>query len=170
MRFLAIDLGDVRSGLAVGDDVTGLVGPAGRVEVPIVREKGEALIEALAKAVDEHLGLRDGVVMGLPINMDESEGPRARLVRAFADRLSVRIGRAIILQDERLTSVQADWTMGGSGLTNKQKKRRRDALAACAFLGDFLAARARQANLGHDDTGQSIEDPGGFFPDDPSKD
>ena len=159
MRFLAIDLGDVRSGLAVGDDVTGLVGPAGRVEVPIAQQDGCALIEALARAIDEHLGPSDSVVMGLPINMDSTEGPRAQLVRAFAARLEHRLGRPVELQDERLTTAQADWTMGGSGLTHKQRKRRRDALAACAILSDYLAARkATPSQDSPDPNGSSEKD------------
>lgn len=162
MRFLAIDLGDVRTGLAVGDDVTGLVGPAGRVQVSIDQQDGGALIEALARAVDEHLGPHDSVVVGLPINMDSTEGPRARLVRAFAARLGQRIDQPIIFQDERLTTAQADWTMGGSGLTHKQRKRRRDALAACAILGDYLAARAREAAAEQAAHGQQSPDPDGL--------
>lgn len=162
MRYLAIDLGDVRTGLAVGDDETGLVGPAGRVQVPIAHQDGGALIEALARAVDEHLGPADSVVMGLPINMDSTEGPRAQLVRAFAARLAARIDQPILFQDERLTTAQADWTMGGSGLTHKQRKNRRDALAACAILGDFLAARARQDDADQADQGQDNADSDGL--------
>jgi len=59
-------------------------------------------------------------------------------VRSFADRLGRRTGRAVRVQDERLTSVEADWRMSGSGMTHKQKKMKRDALAAAAILRDYL--------------------------------
>jgi len=145
MRYLAIDLGDKRTGLAVGDDLTRVVSPMGAVEVPVERQDGEALLDAVAAAVLEHLGppVRGGagaeVVVGLPLNMDGSEGPRAKQVREFAARLAARTGRAVRLQDERLSSAEADWAMARSGLTRGQKKARRDALAAAAILKDYLA-------------------------------
>lgn len=142
MRFLAIDLGDKRTGLAVGDDATGMVGPAGMIETPIGERNGEALLDELARAVDEHIGPRDEIVIGLPVNMDGSEGPQAAKVRSFASRLGARTGHEIRFQDERLTSVQADWSMARTGMTHKQKKGRRDALAAAAILRDFLDGRA----------------------------
>jgi len=69
MRYLAIDLGAKRTGLAAGDDVVGLVQPVEVVQVP----RGPALLDALARAVDRHGP--DALVVGLPLNMDGS-GPR----------------------------------------------------------------------------------------------
>lgn len=142
MRYLCIDLGDKRTGIAVGDDVTRLASPVEVLEVPRERDAGAALLEALARAVAEHLGPRDEIVIGLPLNMDGSEGERAHLVREFAEAVRERTGREIHFQDERLSSAQADWDMGRTGLTHKQKKARRDALAAAAILRDFLSPRA----------------------------
>lgn len=141
VRFLCIDLGDKRTGLAVGDDVTMLASAVGVLEVPRERDGGRALLDAIAKAVEEHLGPRDELVLGLPLNMDDSEGPRAKMVREFAAKLGERAGRAVHLYDERLSSVQADWAMGRTGMTHKQKKQKRDALAAAAILREFLAVR-----------------------------
>ena len=141
MRFLAIDLGDKRTGLAVGDDESGLASPVDLIEVPIDRRGGGDLLGAIARAVEEHLGPRDELVMGLPLNMDGTSGSRARLVEAFAARLRERSGRAVHLFDERLTSAGADWAMSGSGLTHAQKKARRDAIAAAELLKDFLSSR-----------------------------
>lgn len=140
MRYLAIDLGDKRTGLAVGDSITRLASPVGTLEVPIDRRGGEDLLDAIVRAIDEQIGERSPgeLVLGLPMNMDGTEGPRAKLVRAFGERLAQRTGRTIHYQDERLTSVAADWSMARSGLTHKQKKARRDALAAAALLKDFL--------------------------------
>ena len=137
MRLLAIDLGDKRTGLAVGDEASGIVSPLDVIERPTSRE--DELIEAIAVAASEQDA--SALVVGLPLNMDGTEGPRSRLVRALAERIAARAGLPVHLYDERLTSVDADWAMSQSGLTHKQKKARRDALAAAAILRDFLASR-----------------------------
>lgn len=147
MRYLAVDLGDKRTGLAVGDSETGIVSPAGLLEAPMHNREGVLLLEAIGRACDEHLGVdprRDPgeIVVGLPVNMDGTEGPRARLVRALGARVQARTRRPVHFQDERLTSADADWSMARSGMTHQQKKERRDALAAAAILRDFLQARA----------------------------
>ena len=112
----------------------------------IAHANGGPLLEAIARAVEHHLGEDPKhepgeLVVGLPLNMDGTEGPRARIVRSFCDRLAQRTGRVLHLQDERLTSVEADWRLAGTGMTHKQKKARRDAQAAAAILRDFLEAR-----------------------------
>jgi putative Holliday junction resolvase len=136
MRYLAVDLGDKRTGLAVADTIMRIVTPLATLEVPRERRAGEELVEALAAAAREHGA--DALVVGLPLNMDGSEGPRAKLVRAFAARLVAKSGLSASFQDERLTSADADWQMARSGLTHGQKKSRRDALAAATILRDFL--------------------------------
>jgi len=156
MRYLAIDLGDKRTGLAVGDDVTGIVSPLDVVEVPLEREGGAALLEALAARVQEQWGearrhegteaQRGELVLGLPLNMDGSEGPRAKLVRAFAERLRERIGLRVHLHDERQTTDEAhrvisEWARFGARASRKQRKQQRDAIAATIILEDFLRAR-----------------------------
>ena len=132
MRYLAIDLGDKRTGLATGDDETKLVSPAGVLEIP----RGEALVDAIMKAIDEHEP--GAIVIGLPLNMDDTEGNRAKIARDFASDLTKRIDLPVHLQDERLTSYAADQRMARSGRTHKQKKQIRDALAAAEILRDFL--------------------------------
>lgn len=194
MRYLGVDLGDKRTGLAVGDDVTGLVSPAETLGVPIGVDDGEALLRAIVAAADRLLGAAPaggrgrvvsedevdeiaggseqrrahgwgsvvggvgGIVVGLPLNMDDSEGPRARLVRGFAERLASASGRSVYVFDERLTSHAADAAMSRSGLTHKQKKARRDAIAAAAILNDFLVNRKRRQTS---DGGADIGGPGG---------
>ena len=74
--------------------------------------------------------------------MDGSEGPQARRVRAFGQRLAQRTDRPIHYQDERLTSHAAEAQLAGSGRTHREKKHLRDALAAAEILRDFLRARA----------------------------
>jgi len=138
MRLLCVDLGDKRTGLAVGDTETRFVSPLDVIEKPMAPgSAGQPLIDAVAKAAAEHNA--GALVIGLPLNMDDTEGPRVKLVRAFAARLEERTGKPIHYQDERLTSVDADWAMAQSGLTHGQKKKRRDALAAAAILRDYLS-------------------------------
>lgn len=144
MRYVAIDLGDKRTGLAVGDSVTGLVSPLEVLEVPLAGDGGGSLLKAISNAIVEQMGPagrgRGGLVIGLPLNMDGTEGPAAKRIREFGVRLAEATGRAVAYQDERLTSADADWATSQSGLTRGQKKARRDALAASAILRDFLAA------------------------------
>lgn len=134
MRYLAVDLGDRRTGLAAGDDVVRLVQPVEVIEVP----RGPALVDALVRAVDRHGP--DALVIGLPLNMDGSEGPAARAVREFGARLAERARIPLHFQDERLTSFEADERMARSGRTHREKRALRDALAACAILEGFLAS------------------------------
>ena len=132
MLYLSVDLGDRRSGLAVGDDATGVITPAGVLELP----RGPELLEAIARAVEEHGP--DAIVIGLPLNMDGTEGPRAKVAREMGEQLAGMIDLPIHYQDERLTSYAAEQQLAGTGRTHKQKKKARDALAAVAILEDFL--------------------------------
>lgn len=166
VRVIAIDLGDARTGIAVGDRVTGIASPAGLIEEPVGREGGEALLRAIERQVRGLVGGdRVEVVVGLPINMDGTEGPRAKAVRGFAGRVAGRLGCPILLVDERRSTVEADERMARSGLTHKQKKMRRDAIAAAAILRAFLedpgcvlgeipAGEPRLAEPGHPEPGE----------------
>mgnify|MGYP001802034213 CR=1 FL=1 len=147
-RYLAIDLGDNRTGLAVGDDMTNIVGPAGQIAVPVTADEGRSLLDAIAKACDERLGPDDELVVGLPMNMDGSEGPRAKIVRAWAKRIQDRTGRTVHLAADRKSTQRADEQMARTGLTHGQKKQRRDALAAKAILERFLADRDQTGSGG----------------------
>lgn len=145
MRYLCIDLGDQRTGLAVGDDQTGVALPLELLEVPIDQRQGEALIDAVLAAIAAQFSALAAfeLVVGLPLNMDGTEGPRTKVVRAFVKRLETRLAppRTVHFQDERLSTVQADARMARTGLTHKQKKARRDAIAAGAILEAFLRPR-----------------------------
>ena len=137
MRYLAIDLGDKRAGLAVGDDETGLASPV--ATLPVVA--GPALLQALRDEIEKHAP--DALVLGLPLNMDGSEGPRAKRTRAFGLQLEEATEQPLVYQDERLTSYAAGRRLAGSGRTHRQKKKARDALAAVEILEDFMTARKR---------------------------
>lgn len=123
------------------------------LDVQIAHGQGSALLEAIARVCVDKLGEdpkreQGELVMGLPLNMDGTEGKRAKIVRSFGDRLALRTGRTVHMQDERLTSAEANWQMAGSGMTHKQKKEKRDALAAAAILRDFLESRGVRAESG----------------------
>ena len=135
MRYLAIDLGDVRTGIASGDDVLRLATP-----VKVIEASGDALLRALDAVIDEHGP--DALVIGLPLHMDGRESPRSAAARAFGAAAGARWSLPVHFQDERLTSFDADQRMARSGRTHAQKKAIRDALAACALLEDFLSSHA----------------------------
>ncbi|MBI68693.1 MAG: Holliday junction resolvase RuvX [Phycisphaerae bacterium] len=134
MNYLAVDLGDKRTGLAVGDDIVRIIQPITVLETPI----GEQLIHDIQSVIHEH-GI-DCIVMGLPLNMDGSDSQRSKLTKSFAEKLQAFVNLPIEFQDERLTSAAAEEQLNQSGKTHKQKKKLRDALAAAEILKDFLHA------------------------------
>lgn len=135
MRFLAIDLGDKRTGLAFGNDTMNMANPLHTIDTASEHVR----ITEIGKAIDEYGP--DALVIGLPLNMDGSEGPRVKMTRDFAEKLKTRFGLEIHYVDERLTSIAADEQLAGRDLTRKKKKSRSDPLAAAAILRDFLESR-----------------------------
>lgn len=131
MRYLAIDLGDKRTGVAVGDDGTRLVSPLEVIAVPRSR-----IMESLLEVIDKQGP--GALVIGLPLNMDGTEGPQAQLARELGHQLAAATKLPVHFQDERLSSYAAEEHLKGSGRTHKQKKQLRDALAAAEILRDFL--------------------------------
>lgn len=137
-RLLALDVGDRRIGVAVSDP-TGLL--ATPVEVYTRRAKADDLTY-LGKLASEYEV--QGIVVGLPVNMNGTEGPQAAKVREFAEALAAR-GQDVVLWDERLSTVEAERRMAESG---RRKRRgtimRSDAEAAAVILETYLdALRAR---------------------------
>ncbi len=135
MLYLGIDPGDRRTGLAVGDSDTGIVSPVGVVETRDAAQRVALIVQA---AVEHGV---DALVVGLPLNMDGTTGPAAQKAEALAAQLRGTCGKDVHLHDERLSSFAADGQMAQSGLTHKQKKERRDALAAAVMLKDYLTTR-----------------------------
>ena len=84
------------------------------------------------------------LVLGWPLNMDGSEGPRCQAVRAFAENLDAALGLPILLQDERLTTFAAEEAAERSGLRGKKRAEMLDALAAAAVLQDVLNTLAQR--------------------------
>ena len=136
LRYLGIDYGRRRIGLAVGEAATKIVSPSKSVRASgdLQRDAEAVLQAAQAYHVDEF-------VIGLPLNMDGTEGEQARVSRRFAEVLGARGGRPVHLFDERLSSFAADELLNRRDLTRKKRRARRDALAAQCMLEAFLTAQ-----------------------------
>lgn len=136
MRYLGLDIGGKRTGVAVADTELGIASPVTTIESPLA--SSDALVLQIRGVIEEHGP--DALVVGLPLNMDGTEGPQARIVRGFAAELTSQTGLQVHLHDERLTSAAADERMARTGFTHRQKKARRDAIAAAEILAGFLRA------------------------------
>jgi len=131
-RWLGIDHGTKRIGVAVGSTDDNIATPVSVIPAdPIADALGE--IVRLAGQYEAA-----GVVVGWPINMDDSEGPQGKAARAMAAQLAKRHRIDVRLWDERLSSFAADQALAGK-LTRKQRRSRQDSVAAAMMLQDFLA-------------------------------
>ncbi len=130
MKILAIDYGSRRTGLAVCDPSQTICSPLA------VLDSTRDLIAQITEFIKTENA--EAVVIGLPLNMDDSEGSQAKSVRAFAADLAKSIEIQIHFQDERLTSFAADEKLDMTDLSPAQKKQRRDAVAAADILQTFL--------------------------------
>ena len=132
MRVLAIDYGDRRIGLAVSDALRTLCGEAFTME--------EWDMARAAKRIAEEVRARgvDTLVLGLPKNMDGSEGPRAEKSREFAALLEAETGITPVLWDERRSSIEAHAILHANGRKMKQHKKNVDAVAAELLLEGYL--------------------------------
>ncbi len=130
MRYLAIDHGTKRTGLAVCDARETIASP-----LAVVQGRKDLIPRIRQVVASEGIG---AIVLGLPLNMDGSEGPQAKLVLAFARELGKRLDIPIHLQDERLSSFEAEQKWQEIGLSRGRKRERLDALAAADILQTFL--------------------------------
>lgn len=136
MKIMAIDLGDVRTGIAYSDP-TGLI--AGRA-FTITQPSPPKLLEALCEEIRRETPER--IVLGLPLNMNGTEGERAGKSRALADALRSRTGADIVLWDERGTSVTANRILSDAGKKRGKQRARVDAVAASVILQSYLDSGA----------------------------
>lgn len=135
VRVMAIDYGDRRIGLAVSDALGVLCGDAFTLsEWDMERAAQRIAQEAKARGVRT-------LVLGLPRNMDGSEGPRAEKSREFAALLERETGLAPVLWDERRSSVEAHAILHANGRKMKQHRKTVDAVAASLLLEGYLASR-----------------------------
>ena len=137
MRIMAVDYGDARTGIAISDLLCSITGSTqvihGRMQ--------EKLIASLVQIIkDNEVG---EIVIGLPRNMDGSEGPRAELCRQFAARVEETTGLPVKLWDERWTTVEAHRILNDHNYHGKKRKNTVDAVAASLILEGYLAFRGR---------------------------
>ena len=135
MKILAVDLGRARTGLAVCDGNEVLASPAG-----VVAEwNREALLRKIAGRAGE-LSVGE-IVVGLPRNMDGTEGPSARAAREFAQALRGLVHVPVVMQDERGTTITAHNYLNDTDTRGKKRKAVVDAVAATVILENHLAYR-----------------------------
>ena len=141
-RIIGLDVGERRIGVAVSD-------PSGTLARPVTTLRtsgldGDALQVSLAEVTrltaDDPL---DAIVVGLPRRLDGSPNAMTPRVERFAVRLRDRAGVAVILQDERLTSVEAESRLAERETGWRTRKQQLDAAAAAIILQDYLDAQAR---------------------------
>ena len=138
MRIMAIDYGDAHTGIAVSDP-TGLL--AGFTTV-ITAYRPEAVAQRVAELAREH-GAEE-LVLGHPVNMDGSLGPRSEKARAMKTLLEETAGLPVVLWDERRTTIDAHHILYQSGKNAKQRKKVVDAVAATLILEGYLTYKKSQ--------------------------
>ena len=135
MRTMAIDFGDARIGLAVSDLLGMICGEAWTME--------EWNMERASKRIAEEAKKRDvdTLVLGLPKNMDGTEGPRAEKSREFREMLIADSGLPVILWDERRSSIEAHAILHAGGKKEKKHRKVVDAVAASLILEGYLGSK-----------------------------
>ena len=139
MRILGIDYGDARIGLALSDASATLCGRAWT----LTEWNLERAVAAIADVV--HAEGVERIVLGLPKNMDGTEGPRAEKSRAVAHLLTEATGLEVVLWDERRTTIDAHNILFNNGQNAKKRKKTVDAVAAALMLEGYLTRKRLEA-------------------------
>ena len=134
-RIMGIDYGDARTGVAVSDLLCSIVGST---QVVPSRNTDKAVADIVRLAKENEVGT---IVVGLPRNMNGTEGPRAELCREFAARLERETGLEVVLWDERRTTVEAHNILSQHNYHGKKRKNTVDAVAASLILEGYLNSR-----------------------------
>ena len=136
-RIMGVEFGDARTGIAVSDLLCSIVGST----TVIHSRRMDKTLEEICKLVkQQEIG---ELVVGLPRNMDGSEGPRAELCREFADKLREATGLKVTMWDERRTTVEAHNILSAHNYHGKKRKDTVDAVAASLILEGYLAFLGR---------------------------
>ena len=136
MRTLAVDLGARRIGLAISDASGVLARP-----LEVIEASGPAQLSRVAEAVRRIAAEEDGldlVVVGLPRRLDGSPNEQTAVVTAFVAALRADIAQPVVLQDERLSSVEAESRLAHRDRDWRSRKKKLDAAAAAVILQDYL--------------------------------
>lgn len=135
MKIMAVDYGDARTGLAVCDRTETLASPIGQIEEKSMAKAAEKIIYA---SREFEVGM---VVIGLPVNMDGTEGPRAKKSRKLGGIIENIIDIPVVYWDERNTTKSAEHLLSESGTFGKKRKEILDSVAATVILDSFLTHR-----------------------------
>lgn len=136
-KIMGIDYGDARTGVAISDLLCSIVGAT--YVVPS-RNQEKAIGDIVRMAQENNVGQ---IVVGLPRNMDGSEGPRAVLCREFGDLLAQATGLPVTMWDERRTTVEAHNILSQHNYHGQKRKNTVDAVAAALILEGYLNSRGR---------------------------
>ena len=136
-RIMGIDYGDARTGVAISDLLCSIVGST--MVIPS-RNREKAIADIVRMAKENNVG---EIVVGLPKNMDGTEGSRAELCREFAEKLKEATGLPVTMWDERRTTVEAHNILSQHNYHGKKRKNTVDAVAASLILEGYLAFRKR---------------------------
>lgn len=136
-KIMALDYGDARTGVAISDLLCTIVGSTTVVNS---HNTDKAIADIVRMAKENMVG---EIVVGLPRNMDGTEGARAQLCREFAARLEEATGLKITMWDERRTTVEAHNILSQHNYHGKKRKNTVDAVAASLILEGYLAFRGR---------------------------
>lgn len=137
MKIMAIDYGDARTGVALSDLLCTIVGST--CVIPS-RNREKAIGDLVTIARENRVGQ---IVVGLPRNMDGTEGPRAQLCREFAQLLGKATGLPVEMWDERRTTVEAHNILSQHNYHGQKRKNTVDAVAASLILEGYLAFCSR---------------------------
>lgn len=135
MKILAVDLGKARTGLAICDEDEVLASP-----VRVISERNWDRLTSMIVQEAKTLSAKQ-IVVGLPRNMDGSEGESAQNARAFAEQLKALTSISIVLWDERGTTITAHEYLNDTDTRGKKRKAVIDAVAATVILQDYLSFR-----------------------------
>ena len=136
-KIMGIDYGDARTGVAISDLLCSIVGST--YVVPS-RNTEKALADIVKLVKDNMVG---EIVVGLPKNMNGTEGPRAELCREFAEKLKEATGLPVAMWDERRTTVEAHNILSAHNYHGQKRKNTVDAVAASLILEGYLAFRKK---------------------------
>ncbi len=140
MRYLAIDYGTKRTGLAICDSAETIASP-----LTVIQGQKE-LLKKIAEVVETEKV--EAVVLGLPLNMTGSHSSQTRLVLKFAGQLKDHLHIPVHFQDERLSSFSAEEKLTSAKFTKEKMRKRLDAVAAAEILEAFLEQKTPRNSAG----------------------
>ena len=138
MRIMALDIGEVRVGIAISDPGERVASPVTVLPSTEVKACAKSFMRVLEDWEPELL------VSGLPYTLSGEEGPQAARIRAFAAEVSKRTGIPVEFSDERLSSTEAKRSLREKGMSEREMRGKIDMIAASIFLQSWLDARANE--------------------------